>query len=202
MATRDLKAILADGEVLIRVGEEPDGVNPATQAELDAALAALPGTFAPLTDEQLWIPAGEFILTGGSAAFAVVAARWGGFAYDATTTETAGAHTEVPGSWATMHVDLYWTNMGAGAGNVLWSMQLDRAADGENLAVTGGGGTLSPAAIAAPAQDILKVSRMATSQAVVPAKFLNTRVSRIGGDGTDTLANDAGVLGVLLTRAS
>lgn len=54
MAQRDLKAILADGEALIRVGIDPDGFDPATQVELNAAVALLvpkSGSYAAATTD-------------------------------------------------------------------------------------------------------------------------------------------------------
>lgn len=149
---------------------------------------------------DIWVPAKDFTLTSGLPTNAVVGGgRYNALAYDFLTTETAQATVELPGPFSTISVRLYWTNGGAGSGNVVWSMSLDRAGDAETLAASAGGGSSGNTAIAAPAQDVLKVSALFTSTAADPSKLLNLRLSRIGGDAADTLGNDAAVLGVLVS---
>lgn len=129
-------------------------------------------------------------------------ARHSAWLLDATVDEAVSSSWARPASWTTVHVDLYWTNAGGGAGNVDWSFRFDHAADGATLGVSGPGGSAEGGATSAPALDVLKVSRLFTGLALPSTPFTGARVYRAGSGATDTLPNDAAVLGVLITRAS
>jgi hypothetical protein len=148
-----------------------------------------------------WVSAGEFGAIAGTPAFGQVASRWAVMLFDASSTESAAASIAVPAAWTSINVDLYWTNAGAGSGNVVWRLLADRAGNTETLAASAGGGDSTNLTIAAPAQEVLKVSSLLSGQATDPTKVLNLRIIRTGGDAADTLANDAALLGVLITPA-
>lgn len=146
----------------------------------------------------LWIPANLFMNSSGTPTFAAVGspARWPMWLMDAAATEIIAATTMVPSSFANVKIELYWTNAGAGSGDVVWRASLDSKADAGTLANPS---TLADNTITAPAQTVLKVSTLVASQAVDATKVLDFEIIRIGGNAADTLANDAGVIGVLLT---
>lgn len=150
---------------------------------------------------QVWVPAPAFATVEGAPTLAGQATRWSVWLLDAAVTEGVASSVELPRSWSSAHVDLYWSNPAAGAGDVRWTLNLDRAAAAASLAVSAGGGTAA-VTVTAAAQDVLTVSRLFTSQAVDSVQLLNLRLLRLGGAAADTLANDASVVGVLLTRAS
>ncbi len=159
--------------------------------------------YQTLGDSQIFVTAPAFAGIGGSPTFAGIGGgRWAGLVFDAASQEIVAAAIEIPPSWTTLTVELYWTNGGAGSGNVVWALQLDRAGDGETLAASGGGGASGDLTIAAPAQDVLKVSTMVTDQACDQTKLLNLRLIRQAANVADTLGNDAAALGIRLRRTN
>ena len=100
-----------------------------------------------------------------------------------------------------MHVDMYWTNAGAGSGDVVWSGLRQERADGEDL--TAGDITMfANTTVTAPAQNVLKVTRIGTSITLTASDFHGFYVTRLGANAADTLGNDCTFLGLLLTRAT
>lgn len=149
----------------------------------------------------IWVPASVFGLTVGAPTLGTQAARWRVWQFDSAAVETVSAPVEIPSFWLTMDVDFYWSNMGAGAGDVRWAVSLDRAGDGEAMGVSNGGGSAA-VTITAPAQDVVKKSRLLTAHPVDATKLLNVRPSRTGTDAADTLANDASLIGVRFRRVT
>lgn len=148
----------------------------------------------------VWIGAGAMgTITGSPSLSGVGGPRYPAWLLDAAVEESVAATWDMPAGWATVHIDLYWTNAGAGSGNVQWDIRCDNVADGGTMSSAG---TSAAAAVAAPAQDVLKVTRIHTGLALTSTNLINCRVIRDGANVADTLANDAGVIGVLITKAS
>lgn len=92
---------------------------------------------------------------------------------------------------------VYWTNDGAGSGNVVLYVVASARGDGDDLNSTTGevGGTQS--AVAAPAQGILKITTTsAVLSSLTAGQVVNILCGRLGSDGSDTLTNAIGILGV------
>lgn len=117
---------------------------------------------------------------------------------DAATT-SVGASRLLPASWATFDFDLWWTNLGATGGNARWEAKVFSSSDGDLLDAAVGAGILD---IAAPAQNVVKKSTLATGMAVTSGDIVNITVTRSGSHANDTLAVAAGVLSVVLRKAS
>jgi hypothetical protein len=100
--------------------------------------------------------------------------------------------------WGAFHVDLYWSNPGANSGDVVW--QVRATAGLTDGAAIDGANSAASAAITAPAQNVLKISRMVTAQQA-SAAVIKLNVQRAGAAVDDTLADTAWFVGVLLTRA-
>jgi hypothetical protein len=124
---------------------------------------------------------------------------WSAWLLDAATVEGVGAVGVVPTGWATIAIDIWWSNAGAGSGNVRWEAFFDDKADGATLATHA---TDHDAAIAAPAQNVLKKSTVVTTHAVTPGELYNVVVRRDAADAADTLANDCALLAVVVRRTS
>lgn len=119
--------------------------------------------------------------------------------FDGASEEQIAAQTFVPMGWATLNVELWWTNAGAGSGNVRWDVRYDDVADGGSLAGHSADGVLD---VAAPAQNVLKKSTLIAGHVCVPGELARILVFRDGDHGADTLANDAAVLAAVLRKAS
>jgi len=149
--------------------------------------------------DRLWIPATQFEAALGTPVLST-ARRWPVVLMDAAITEFTTASAIAPSAaWSAYDVDLYWTNVGAGAGNVVWVYNWEHLSDGGTMTDAASGA--SPVTVAAPAQYVVKVTTLATAIALAADKIVNPRVVRSGEDAGDTLANDTGVIGLMLRKA-
>jgi hypothetical protein len=130
--------------------------------------------------------------------FALITPTW---LLDATTAESVLAQADLPPWWQTYDVVLLWTNAGTGTGDVQWRYGHHAvAADGS----VGTGATFA-AAVTTPAgsQNVVRQSTLATAVPVSPAlSSVAVQVARIANDAADTLPNDAGLVALILKRAS
>ncbi len=157
-------------------------------------------TTEDITDE-IFIPHKEFDAVAGSPIIgAIGGTRRTALLFDAAGTEIAAAWIMVPKGWSSADATVVWVNAGAGAGDVVWIVQGLPVTVGETtnaIDSAGGGATADTAG----AQDVIVETDTAGSlSSLVEGDWLSVRVTRLGGDGSDTLANDAGVIGVKLVR--
>lgn len=155
-------------------------------------------------DAPIWVGADRLAATTSNAAASFIGAggtaRTPAFLLDATTPEGVGGTIRLPASWATVDVDLWWSNAGAGAGDVAW--RGDRGTLTVGSAPPANISNIPPTATA-PAQNVVAQTRLFTGVAVPAAGALFTiGVLRGAADAADTLANDAAVVGFLITKAS
>jgi hypothetical protein len=152
-------------------------------------------------DEPFVFHAGDLEITDGAPTRdgLISSVYWSVWLLDAATVEGVGAVGLVPASWATVGIDIWWTNAGAGSGNVRWEVFFDDKADAATLATITAD---HDAAIAAPAQNVLKKSTVVASHAVVPGELFNVNVRRDAADAADTLANDCALLAVVVRRVT
>jgi hypothetical protein len=159
------------------------GISSAVQAALDAKAAQRPML---LGAQQMSSQSGSPALSAG---------QW---LLDAATDEVITGFYNVPTDWTTYHVDLYWCNAGAGTGDVVWRFDRQALGAGVDFTVTTSVG--SETAVTAGAQFAGVITRVATGAADSGVRAFKLR--RRATAGGDTLANDASVLAVLLSKAS
>lgn len=179
----------------IRVG---DGVKPWT--DLPAAGAQV---FAPAVD-VIRIPAGDFISSSGGSTGQIGAGtgntnRMQAWLLDASSYEVVSTTTRNPTEWDAFHVEVEWSNAGAGTGDVGWRADMLQYGDGDTIDA----GTPSADIFdAAPVQYIIARTRLHASIPTNAAKdSIRLDINRRAGLAGDTLANDAGMTGVLLRRS-
>lgn len=122
------------------------------------------------------------------------------FLLDAAATEDLGYSEVVPPEWQTVSVTLVWANSAASVGDVRWTVTWTVAGDSESGVTQTGTSSATDAAPATAAP--LKYTLTAPSIAVAPGKVLVVRVRRSATDAADTLANDAGLVGAIITKVS
>ncbi len=143
----------------------------------------------------------SFVLAVGTPALLVRGGnlRYGAWDLDSGTTEvvtTSYGGFVVPADWTSGALTFFWhwTNLGAGTGDVVWTMNAKEVNDTGDLNSTTSEAT-SQQTVTAPAQNIRKVSTstmsLTPSAALTHVRF---SIGRIGGDAADTLGNDAGFL--------
>lgn len=156
-------------------------------------------------ETRLFLSAAAMVIATSTPTLGAVGAagtaKLPGWLLDGTTSESVMGAVRLPSSWTTFSADLWWSNGGAGSGNVVW--RVDRGIDADTAAppaVT----SATLAAIAAPAQNVVKVTVDALTGIAVPtvAQVLALGATRLPADAGDTLANDAILIGFMLKRAS
>lgn len=116
---------------------------------------------------------------------------------DFAGTEIIGGTVYVPPFWRLMNVDLYWCAV-TGTGDASFRCDVG--------AITAGAAVPDPPAgtqvtATAAAGTTTVVTRMATNM-TAPDGLTAIEVIRLGGDVADTLASDAGVIAVVLSRSA
>ena len=157
------------------------------------------------TDRTRTIDLHDFVIAVGTPDIAVRGAnsRYAAWAFDGTgvfdeaiTTQTIRIPQDFSSS---LLVVLHWTNLGAGSGNVDWTVVAKVVNDTGDLNTTSGE-TLTSDTIAAPAQNIHKISVHSISLSPAAGDHLRLNVARLAltNTATDTLGNDVGLLKVQL----
>lgn len=127
-------------------------------------------------------------------------ALWPVIAFDAATNENALAVVHIPDGYNTVNIKIRWTNIGAGSGNVDWRAIYEQDGDGGTL---DSGSTIGATVTAtAPAQNVQEETTLVSGVAVTAGNLFLVRAQRLAANAADTLANDAGLLAVVVERAS
>lgn len=140
-----------------------------------------------------------FAIQGSPALTAHATTRRVAWAFDAASDESIQTNFRVPEGWDQIKVTVLWTNLGAGSGDVRWSVQGKGFAVGDSLDVADNAVNVTDTA---PAQNVLADFEAGGSNAlpVTAGGMYSLRVKRVGTDGADTLANDAGVTNVFIEK--
>jgi hypothetical protein len=149
---------------------------------------------------SLWLPASPaWLPLAGSPDYALRNALYGATAFDKDTPEAIAGSFAVPHDYVSgLVVVLVWTNLGAGSGNVVWRVGLNNQGDTGTVSSLS---TFDTSAIAAPAQNVWKYTTSAATfpNTASPGQHVLITCGRLAADAGDTLANDTGFLGYLLT---
>jgi hypothetical protein len=149
---------------------------------------------------SLWVPAGPVWLTlAGTPDYALRNSLYGAIAFDKDTVEAIAGSFTVPHDYlATLGIYLVWTNLGASSGSVVWRVGLNNQGDGGTV---GSLSTFDTPATAAPSQNVWKytLSTATFPNATSGGQHVLLTCGRLATDAGDTLTNDAGFLGYLVT---
>jgi len=190
--------LTTDGDILTRATGVPARI---TRADLAADSAWGDLYVSRSSALRLWVPAGGFTLAEGAPSGTLATpSAWSAWLLDASSQEGIVTNQFFPSWWSTFSASLYWTNNGAGSGAVRWELVYKSRADTEDLS-SATGAVAATEDITAPAQNVLKVSPLISGVTNDSTKLWQFRLRRIAANPGDTLANDAGVLGILFTGA-
>lgn len=166
-------------------------------------MSAFDSRYVPIVNggDRVWIAAQQFGLADeGTPALGYVNGTQA-FLLDSAARELVQWSWYPPQHWLTWHLDIWWTNAGAGAGDVRFECYRRSFGDTENV----GGNTVITTGldITAPAQNIAKVSRITGSAVALETGEVSRLIfGRVGTNAADTLGNDCGILGAMMVRAS
>lgn len=139
---------------------------------------------------------------GGSPALGWVgssnADRTNVYLLDPASIEDVGCQVMLPASWSAFKVTVIWANTASSAGDVRWTIGYTFAGSGDNSTTQTGTGSATGTAPATSGP--LAYTTVLSSVTAVSGKLLILRVRRAATDVLDTLAVDAGLVGVLLER--
>ena len=163
-----------------------------------AAALAADSAFTSQYGTSIWIPAGAHSVLLGSPAVQTGAPYSDAYSMDAAADEGVGSSVILPSGWATFAVDLHWANAGAGSGDVKWLLCGQEVSEAETI---NGLTVLASATQTARAQNVEDVFTLASPLTNTGGRWL-FMAYRSGGDGADTLGNDAAFHGFNIRRLS
>lgn len=138
-------------------------------------------------------PGGSGVATTADIALRGTNTRYRAWAFDKDTAEAITLEFVVPQDYVSgASFSLGWTNLGAGSGNVRWQLIGSGRVTTNDL--NSGIEFNTTDIIGAPAQDILTVSTHSVAPSVAAGEVMLIQVVRDAATGTDTLANDAGLV--------
>ncbi len=146
---------------------------------------------------QIWIPATRFTFANGEASTGYVGGRFPAWTMKHTTDDQINAMFVPVDGWQSYDISLYWTNVGANTGDVRLSVSVGTVVDGGDVQATDTDYNLT---VAAPAQRILKVTDITSSNSLAASGLGYVAIQRVGTNVADTLNNEIAVLGVMLKR--
>jgi hypothetical protein len=148
--------------------------------------------------DEIDITAGALGPTRGAPSLAAAATFWPVWLLDAASTEAVSGVIRTPGDWATVNIVLWWINAGTGTGDARVRVVTRNQGNGELLAADA-----NPyLTLTAAGQNVLVATTLATGVTVDSLKVFLASIERSGADALDTLANDIGVVAVLIQKAS
>lgn len=168
-------------------------------------MSAFDSRYKPLASDRLWLSAQEFSISVNTPSLGDLGSAGAGnqrttaWLFDSGVAEAVGGFFMMPVGWATADMFVWWSNAGAGAGDVVWSFGTLTLVNTTN---SDAAGTLSSSTITAPAQYVVKRSAGPTAITATAGQVVRLMLRREGANAADTLGNDAGLLGVELVRAS
>lgn len=122
--------------------------------------------------------------------------RGAAWLFDASSDEAVQTNLRIPKQATAVAFEVWWTNAGAGSGDVRWTILPGAFADAEDM--NAADATTLAANVTAPSQDVLKKSSVGSTFAVVGEDMVRVRITRNAINVSDTLANDCGLVGVLV----
>lgn len=122
--------------------------------------------------------------------------------FDTTTQEFAHAVVAMPSDWdgGTVTAEFYWTATGTSTNSVVWALQARSYGDSETIDQAYGTEQVIADAHTATALQMQKSSATPaiTITGAAAGELVMFRVKRVPADGSDTLAVDAMLLGVMV----
>jgi len=155
-----------------------------------------------LVPSGIFIPAQMFLAAAAGPAIVISDAIHQSWALDgAGASESVSTGFVCPPYWDAVDMTFYGYNVGAGAGGVVIGYYLEDLIQGQNM-VTEAPAIANFTTFTALAQDLLSVVAGPTKVATTRGAYHSLRVGRESANVGDTLANDWGLLGVLLKKAA
>lgn len=165
-------------------------------AGIDTALGSVGGGGGGVT--EIWIPA---MAMDGSAQDAFSTSNRPPVCFfDDSASEQQYLTHYVPSGWTTWNVTFYWLTTHGNSGNVYWRFRHGSGADTESATSYSNEDVLDSAPASA---NTVKTTQVVTGGTPpVTGDVVRMGAVRAGADASDTMTGDAGLIGILLEKAS
>ena len=153
-----------------------------------------------MTDRRRWLPATQAYVVSGSAALGVASSRIPVYLMDGSSNETIAWFYEVPSHWRTWAADIVYLNTTTSSGGVVFAVTHNE------IPLDNGSITSGPEVAETYVTSTARTSTTLTKRETVVASRAvrsgmgHIHVQRRPGESGDTLANDIGVIGMLLRQ--
>lgn len=200
--------VLSDGEPGVESDTGNIKVGDGTTAWSSLSYALSSRYVSKADEEYRWLGIGDLVPAFGSPSLVNPnlntgnAPMWG---LDATTAEGVAGSIILPDYWTNFKIELYWCNASSSSGDVRWLVIGGFGGSGEDPDAGPGEAIGGYRTLAAPTTGrLIEISQFpaSTVNANQAGKIFTLIAYRDAAAAADTLANDAGVYGVLLTRTS
>lgn len=194
--------LTTDGDVLTRAAGAPARI---TRADL-AQDSAFSSRYVPLASDRIFLGTNSWgVMTGnpvvGTLGNATNAQqRTSAMLLDGTSNEGIITSFVMPTGWASASFHIWWSNAGAGSGDIYWTINALNMADAATSDAFGS--TIYNGAVTAPAQYVVKRTSGTGTLTATAGQLVRLNIIRLPGDPGDTLTNDIGVIAVEVVRAS
>jgi hypothetical protein len=149
-----------------------------------------------IQSSRMWLPASDFVLYSGTPAIDTD----GFWLFDASAVEAVITSAMFPPWWNTCNAYVRWANAGAGTGDVTWFIRYDFVSTGDTFGTyTNMFGAGSTAGALNVVMNTIITSATIANIANSPLVF---RVERNATNASDTLTNDAKLIGVEFVRVT
>ena len=206
--TAQTGASVANGDLFPIVDVGSPNVSEYITADELAQAPQFSSRYKPLASDRIWLPAQTFTAVVGSPSMGTLGnALYGDtrqpvMLFSHTAAEYAATTWLTPQGWATFDAYLWWSNAGAGSGDVFWGSTIITGSFGDGD-TTDTGSYLGDKVTTSPAQYIAKRTKLNSGSPSITVGEINRMLILRGGDNVlDTLGNQAGMIGIEIVRAS
>lgn len=154
-------------------------------------------TNVELADPIIFGPSDVYSVVGSPSISSIN--RWPVWLLDSATSEAVGVTFRPPRSWAALSIEAIYTNAGAGSGDVVLRGDTMSRPSGSTVVAPNPSGEIVSVA---PSTNVIRTVTLVASVPIIDDETVLINVIRLGGSANDTLADDIGLLAIVVRRVA